>query len=37
MAMSAGEGLPGRGKGEDDASCADENLAGPKNKENPHD
>jgi hypothetical protein len=36
MAMSAGgEVPPGRGKGGDDASWADANLTGPKNKENP--
>jgi hypothetical protein len=29
------EAAPGRGKGGDDASWADVNLIGPKNKENP--
>jgi hypothetical protein len=31
-----GEVAPGRGKGGDDASWADANLTGPKNKENSH-
>jgi hypothetical protein len=30
------ETMPGRGKGEDDATWANTNLIGSKNKENPH-
>jgi hypothetical protein len=34
--LAGGETAPQRGKGGDDASWADVNLTGPKNKENPH-
>jgi hypothetical protein len=34
MTSARGEVAPRRGKGEDDASWADANLTGPKNKEN---
>jgi hypothetical protein len=36
MTSTGGEAAPRRGNGADDASWADLNLTGPKNKENPH-
>jgi hypothetical protein len=35
--LAGGEVAPERGKKGDDASWADVNFIGPKNKENPHD
>jgi hypothetical protein len=35
--LAGGEAALGRGKGGEDASWADTNLTGPKNKENPRD